>query len=219
MGCQPSDLSVKQGIPNMEKRYQDERLPQPSVHDYKTDFERDFFMMVNLMRSNPLSFVTYVKAYATQASCSNPQACKTVEGVLKSLGNLKPCQLEGVASNACYVNLTKNIDERADQLLGGAVQEYAHTTSRNKSDYDAVDSTKKNWSGTPLSLLIEMLVMFYSVPSNAKKTHSLLADNLVAIGSAIITHKKFSQVFQVLYIKSKVSLSESAKASAQHSSV
>ena len=38
-------------------------MPHPDLTAYKTIFERDFFMIVNLLRENPLSFQTYVKTY------------------------------------------------------------------------------------------------------------------------------------------------------------
>ena len=80
-------------------------------------------------------------------------------------------------------------------ISGGAVTEYTRQTNRAKADYEAVDSFKKKWSGSALDVVIEFLVSFYSVQTNANKTHSLLSENLVAIGSAFIKSKKHSSLF------------------------
>ena len=53
MGCNPSTLSNKSQIPNMENRYRDARLPHPDVTNYKNEFEREFYMLVNMLRDNP----------------------------------------------------------------------------------------------------------------------------------------------------------------------
>ena len=85
MGCNPSTLASKTLIPNMENRYRDARLPYPDVQNYKNDFEREFFMLVNMLRDNPNSFVPFIKQYALSPLCSNPKAAATVEGKLKVL--------------------------------------------------------------------------------------------------------------------------------------
>ena len=43
-------------IPNMSVTYYEKRLPRAELNSYKTDFERDFYMVVNLIRDNPTSF-------------------------------------------------------------------------------------------------------------------------------------------------------------------
>ena len=50
---------------------------------------------------------------------------------LKQLENLSPVELDGVASNACYVNLTKQVSEEGEMTSGGASAEYARQTSRS----------------------------------------------------------------------------------------
>jgi len=61
MGCNPSNLNAKSQIPNMDNRYRDSKLPHPEVTNYKCDFEREFFMLVNMLRDNPSFFVPYVR--------------------------------------------------------------------------------------------------------------------------------------------------------------
>ena len=72
-------------IANMELKYKDARLPHPEVAGYKNGFEKEFFMVVNLLRSNPDSFVPHVKSYASVATCRSPQACTTVANKLKEV--------------------------------------------------------------------------------------------------------------------------------------
>ena len=47
----------------MVEIYKNKRLPSIDLEMYKTEFERDFFMVVNLLRENPLSFQNYIKNY------------------------------------------------------------------------------------------------------------------------------------------------------------
>ena len=51
-------------------------------------------------------------------------------------------------------------------ITGGAVTEFNRQTQRNMKDFDAKDSLKKRWSGSPLDLVCEMLVTFYSAKAN-----------------------------------------------------
>ena len=74
--------------------------------------------------------VRYVKQYGASNACTDPSGCRIVELKLKELGELSPVELDGVASNACFVNLTKQVDEEGEIVSGGAVQEYARQTNR-----------------------------------------------------------------------------------------
>ena len=97
----------------MDQMYLDSRLPLADGSDYKNEFEREFFQIVNLLRSKPSYFVRFVKQYSSSNLCTKPSACKIVEAKLKDLEAIGEVLLEGAASDACYVNLTKN-----DQISG-----------------------------------------------------------------------------------------------------
>ena len=51
----PQDQNIIE-IKEMAVQYKDKRLPYPELTAYKTNFEKEFFMVVNLLRDNPLSF-------------------------------------------------------------------------------------------------------------------------------------------------------------------
>ena len=90
-------------------KYANKRLPPAEMSSYRSEFERDFFWVINLLRDNPLSFQNYVKLYVTKGKFKgNSEAANTLIQRLKSLDKLEPIQLNGKASKACYVNLTKN---------------------------------------------------------------------------------------------------------------
>ena len=88
MGCNPSNLGTTSQMANMESRYKDARLPIPDVANYKNPFEREFYMLTNMMRDNPNSFVPQVAQYALSAHCSNPKATKKVQEKLKEVSQL-----------------------------------------------------------------------------------------------------------------------------------
>ena len=179
----------------MEKMYLDSRLPHAALNDYKTTFEKEFFQVVNLLRQNPAMMIRYVKQYSASSACTEPNACRIVEIKLKELGDLQAVELEGVASNACYVNLTKQVSEEGEMTSGGASAEYARQTSRNQSSYEALDTVKKRWKGSALDMVISILATFYASSQNQDLIHTLLSPNLVAIGSSMLTNKKYGQIF------------------------
>ena len=187
--------------------YQDARLPWPDMDDYKNDFEKEFFMVVNLVRNNPQQIMRNVKNFAAQGNNGphiHPQACRVVESKLRELDTLPPVSLDGQASNSCYVNLTKNENDDGDQIAGGAVTEYKKQITRSSaSDFELGDNLKKGWRGSPLELLLNILFTFYSNPSNQEYTHSLISPQLKAIGCALISSKRHGQLFQVLYLKER----------------
>ena len=71
MGCDPSTLDEYSTIPNMEKVYNDARLPHAELNDYKTAFEKEFFQVVNLLRQNPNKMVRYVRKHAYSSACTD----------------------------------------------------------------------------------------------------------------------------------------------------
>ena len=103
-------------------------MPHPNVDDYKSNFEREFFMVVNLLRDNPSSFGKYVKDFVARGHApGHPSVSVIVDKKLKATPNLKPVELDGIASKACYVNLTKNINQSVDELIDAAAGEYKKT--------------------------------------------------------------------------------------------
>ena len=100
--------------------------------------------------------------------------------------------------------MTKNEDEESTVISGGAAQEYDNAnTVRTKGEYEVMDQIKMRWTGSALDLVIEFLYAFYAKPANANAAHSIIAEDLIALGSAIITSKKHGQIFQVVYVKEK----------------
>ena len=61
--CACGDEVESLQIANIEMVYRDKRLPNITIKDYKSEFEKEFFMTVNLLRENPLSFQTHIKTY------------------------------------------------------------------------------------------------------------------------------------------------------------
>ena len=181
--------------------YIDARLPHADNESYKQKFEKEFFQVVNLLRTNPNFFLRFVKQYASSNLCTQPQACLVVESKLKRLGQLQGVELDAQAATACFINLTKNED--SDQFTGGAVSEYKNQTCQREDqpEYEATDFAKKRWSGSPVDLVIDILVNFYSNPANKDATHSILSGDLTSIGSALVKSKKYNQIFQVLFVK------------------
>ena len=112
-------------IKGMVESYAAKRLPHADIKAYKTVFERDLFMVVNLLRDNPLSFQNFVKNYVAKGKFEgDPNAANTLINRLRTLEKLEPIELSKAAADACYINLTKNTSgDKGSQLSGGAVNE------------------------------------------------------------------------------------------------
>ena len=79
-------------IPHLDQKYKEMNLPETTMNHFKNKFEREFFMTVNLLRSDPISFQTYIKNYMVIGSAKiHPVASKVLINKLKDVGqNLKP---------------------------------------------------------------------------------------------------------------------------------
>ena len=128
--CEPTNLDMQSKIPAMEQQYKDKRLPHPKADDYKSPFEKEFFMVVNLLRENPVSFSKYIKEFVASGKApGHPSVANALDKILKATPMLDPVQLDGLAANACFVNLSKNAGSSADEITDGASKEYMKTAN------------------------------------------------------------------------------------------
>ena len=92
--CANPDQQDTIHIKEMAMQYTQKRLPPAALSSYKSDFERDFYMVVNLLRENPLSFQNYVKNYVAKGKFKGqPQAANTLIDRFKTLEKLEPILL------------------------------------------------------------------------------------------------------------------------------
>ena len=85
-------------------------------------------MVVNLLRDNPSSFGKYVKDFIAGGHApGHPSVSVVLNKVLNQTPNLRPVELDGVASNACYVNMSKNLGVSSHNFVDGAADEYKRT--------------------------------------------------------------------------------------------
>ena len=148
-------------IENMTELYKQKRLPHIDLDAYRTEFERDFFMIVNLLRENPMSFQNYVKNFVSSGKFNGQAtAANTLNLRLKSLPQLDPITPHNAASNACYLNLTKN-EGNVSNISGNAIAELKLTEAQVVIDFRCFDTYKKNWVGTALELVLTLLLVFY----------------------------------------------------------
>ena len=179
--------------------YNSKRLPKAELNSYKTEFERDFFMVVNLLRDNPMSFQNYVKNFVAKRKFEgNPLAANTLIERFRTLESLQPIELNKHASAACYVNLTKNEDNAAG-MSGGAVKELATMAPQLTSSNKCFDTYKRKWVGGALELLLTFLLAYYE-RQKPTDTHSLLTPNLKEIGCSSLESRSSGLIFQVLFI-------------------
>ena len=57
MGCS----STKHGSFNVEQEYKTKKLTMPEGYEYENEFEKEAFMMINLLRFEPKRFIAHVK--------------------------------------------------------------------------------------------------------------------------------------------------------------
>ena len=121
--CVNPNASDAMQIDNMDKIYKERRLPHIDLDQYKTQFERDFFMVLNLLRDNPQSLQNQVKNYVASGKFDGTKNASTkLCNRLQSLPQLSSVLPNKSASNACFVNLTKN-ESNLNQISGKGVHE------------------------------------------------------------------------------------------------
>ena len=145
----------------METLYSNSRLPDLPKSTYRAQFEKDFFMVVNLLRDNPLSFQTYIKNFVSKGKFSgNPSAANTLIKRLHSLEKLEPIKPNEWASSACFVNLNKN-EANPQNISGGAVKELKTTEPVFEAENKCFDTFKRKWVGSALELVLTFLLAYY----------------------------------------------------------
>ena len=132
------------------------------MSDFKNKFEHDFFMTLNLLRTEPNSFQTYIKNYmATGNAKIHPVASKVLINKLKEHETgLRAVDLNREAAGACVTNLSRNVST-TDNYAKEAVNEFKNSTATNVDVYEISDHLEVSWAGSALELLVHMLLMFY----------------------------------------------------------
>ena len=164
--CACGDEVESLQIANIEMVYRDKRLPNITIKDYKSEFEKEFFMTVNLLRENPLSFQTHIKTYLNQGKIDGDvnKMGNAVINKLKSLNKLEPVKIHTEASNACFVSMSKN-ENNPELIQNGAVKELSQM-NKFVAGMDHKDWFKKSFRGSSLELVCDMLCTFYKTDSN-----------------------------------------------------
>ena len=88
-------------------------------------------MIVNLLRENPASFSKYIKEFVANGHAkAHPSVSQVIDKKLKNAPILKPVELDKVATKACFVNLSKNSEAKAEDVISGAAEEYKKTSTQ-----------------------------------------------------------------------------------------
>ena len=171
------------------------------MSDVKEDFEKEFFMCVNLLRENPLAFVTYMQTYINQGKKQGDSQTmfNNIHKKLKSLDKLDPIEINANGSKACYLNLSKNENNKS-LIQDGAVKEYKIISKKDKSGMEPKDYCKKSWVGSALELVCDMLLSFYITDLNMQKDHFLIDKKTAQMGMSYYKMRDGNNLFQVLYI-------------------
>ena len=132
-------------------------------------------MTLNLLRSEPNSFQTYVKNYMATGNCkTHPVASRVVINKLKEHeAGLGAVELNRDAAGACVTNLSRNVGT-TDSYVEEAVSEFRNSTVTNVDVYEISDHLEVSWAGSALELLVHMLLMFYGDRENTGKTSPIL---------------------------------------------
>ena len=93
---------------------------------------------------------------------------------------------------ACRENTEKKMSKEKFEN-GGNTQEYLSLISK---EADTSDDTRISWDGTAQELIIALLVEGFA--TNGK--HPILDQKLGKVGISFRSHKKLSNIFQILYV-------------------
>ena len=117
---------------------------------------------------------------ATGNSKIHPVASKVLINKLKEVGkDLKPVTLNQDATKACFTNLQRVVTQAANFQFE-AVTEFKNDpdNTTNLDVYDVSDHLEISWSGSPLELVIFILLTYHGDRNNSGKTHQMLDGNL-----------------------------------------
>ena len=75
MGCS----ATKSGSSyNVEHEYKAKKLPMPDGTEYENEFEKEAFMMINLMRHEPKHFIAHIKEMKGKLSINAKEASELI---------------------------------------------------------------------------------------------------------------------------------------------
>ena len=120
---------------------------------------------------------------------------------LKTLDKLEPIMPNDHASNACFVNLTKN-EATPQNISSNAVKELKSLEPSFGANNKCFGTFKRKWLGSALEIVLSFLLSYYE-RLGENEVHSLLNGNLKMLGCSSIESRQNGLIFQVLFVEAK----------------
>ena len=188
MGCKTSTNLGEEGI---EEHYLRLKLPTIDGKIYQNQFEREAFITISLLRADPGSMVKHVNRFKKHPSYKGQSMTALINNLLKMTPQTI-ISFDEIANKACRENTEKQMGKEKFEK-GGNTQEYLSLVSK---EVKTSDDTRVSWDGTALELIISLLVEGFA----ANGSHPIVDPKLGKVGISFRSHKKLSNIFQILYV-------------------
>ena len=101
-------------------------LPQPFSQDYESEFEKNLFFAINLLRNDPKGFEREVDlAFKQMEELSNPETKKGIVELLKKTAPMGALKFDDNANKACRITNDAHIsNEEQEPAPGGVLVRY-----------------------------------------------------------------------------------------------
>ena len=190
-------------IVNLEERYEERGLP--SALAFRTQFDKEVFMVINLVRTEPEFIIPYVERLFgnSKEERVRQKSVRLVEE-LRKVGKRRPIKANGDASQACWISLQKNADKVRShgELMGCAETEALEVDPYFKRGKRLNEFAWFKEEGTALSLILQELFDYYNAFTGGSppSDQTILLDSLKEIGIASVNAGSGKVTMQHLYI-------------------
>lgn len=189
MGCSESKQEQGQDI---AQEYAKKGLPAAETGTFDTEFEREAYQVVNLLRADPKSMIPQIKGVKNLPGYKG-QPISAIVTKLQELSTLPTITLDRQCTQACSQNSDKKINGKEDSKdfeKGGNSEEYNKILGSSKGA-DTQEATYIGWQGTAQQMILFSIVDSYE----PGKTHPILDPQLTKMGSSFKTHKTLKNVY------------------------
>ncbi|CDW89154.1 UNKNOWN [Stylonychia lemnae] len=183
----------KEGF-NLEQEFREAGLGEIDPYVFENQFEKEVYMSINLIRSNPKRFIKHfehVKDFKEYKGKKGKQLIKQ----LATMESLPPLAIDQNAIEACRQSNVE-ITSSKREIKGGNIEKMRTIVLANFKSYEGQDFTVTSWRGSPHELVIYNMLQDFEI--NGKST--ILDFKTFKVGLSFYGHREKENVCQILYV-------------------
>ena len=189
------------------EEYSKAGLWQPQYSHYENEYEKQLFMAINLIRSNPKEYGIPAVKMAKKHELAKKKDADQLLKDLKGMSKLSQVVFEDEANQACRTNNKEKIALNENTpTMGGNIDAYKTVLGGEKSP-NCDEYTMCQYMGSSAFEFIglQMILDYNRAGDEARKT-PVLDPNTSKVGISNKPHPKTKNLIQILYVKSTVNV-------------